>query len=601
MWQSRRFRSAALPLVFVVLFGNNRTGAQTGANVLVVVNDAVPAGATVAAKYTERRRVPAENVCHVNTTRDETVSRADYGPQIEQAIWQCIGRISGHDRVLYLVLMKGMPLRIAGTQGLDGTESSVDSELTLLYRRAAGRPMPVVGRIPNPYFAGDTAPATWAPFSHREHDMYLVTRLDGFTVNDALALVDRSMSAQRAGRFVLDERASPMENGNRWLREAGRRLGPDRVLLDESGAVVHDQTQVLGYSSWGTNDPAIRRRHFNLSFVPGALAAMFVSTDGRTFAEPPATWTPGEWNDPKTFFAGSPQSLTGDLIRDGVTGVAGHVGEPYLDATIRPDILFPAYARGMNLAEAFYLAMPYLSWQTIVVGDPLCAPFRDRMLPSDLLDPGIDSATEVPTFFASRRLSALPATIPAAARQSFIRADSRLQRGDETGARQALEHAVEADASFTAARIALAAVDERGRRFDEADAQYRAVLAYDSNEVFTLNNYAYSLAVRHGTPADALPLAQRAASLLPAPPMLDTLSWVLHLLSRDAEALKVVESGHLDASLSPDIRLHAIAILAGADQRQRARETLDRLLAASPSLRERADVRTLRDALAPVK
>ena len=45
-------------------------------------------------------------------------------------------------------------------------------------------------------------------------------------------------------------------------------------------------------------------------------------------------------------------------------------------------ILFPAYLSGMILAAAFYLTMPSLSWQNIVVGDPLCAPFR-RLLWGD--------------------------------------------------------------------------------------------------------------------------------------------------------------------------------------------------------------------------
>jgi hypothetical protein len=35
------------------------------------------------------------------------------------------------------------------------------------------------------------------------------------------------------------------------------------------------------------------------------------------------------------------------------------------------------------MAEAYYLAMPYLSWQTIIVGDPLCAPFLTSPLPQD--------------------------------------------------------------------------------------------------------------------------------------------------------------------------------------------------------------------------
>jgi hypothetical protein len=34
--------------------------------------------------------------------------------------------------------------------------------------------------------------------------------------------------------------------------------------------------------------------------------------------------------------------------------------------------VLPAYANGRNLAESFYLGIPGLSWQNIVIGDPLC-------------------------------------------------------------------------------------------------------------------------------------------------------------------------------------------------------------------------------------
>ena len=72
-------------------------------------------------------------------------------------------------------------------------------------------------------------------------------------------------------------------------------------------------------------------------------------------------------------FAGSPQTLTADYIHDGVTGASGHVYEPFLQFTPRPNILLPAYYHGRNLAESYYLAIPLLSWMNIVVGDPLCS------------------------------------------------------------------------------------------------------------------------------------------------------------------------------------------------------------------------------------
>ena len=100
----------------------------------------------------------------------------------------------------------------------------------------------------------------------------------------------------------------------------------------------------------------------------------FVSTDGRTFERPSARWTPGDsWSNPLRFFAGSPQALAADYILEGATGASGHVDEPYLTMTPRPDLLLPAYYKGRNLAESYYLAIPALSWQNIVLGDPLCS------------------------------------------------------------------------------------------------------------------------------------------------------------------------------------------------------------------------------------
>src|SRR5205823_7547716 len=204
------------------------------------------------------------------------------------------------------------------------------------------------------------------------------------TVADVQGLIDRASNAAQQGAIVLDDKASSGSETNVWLRSAAERvraaIGANRVIYDTTSTVLKDLKNVLGYYSWGSNDPAIRERHFNLGFVNGALAAMFVSTDARTLNAPPPDWRITGGEDATTQFAGSHQSLIGDFIRDGITGTAGNVAEPYLDASTRPNVLFPAYLAGANLAEAFYLAMPYLSWQTVVVGDPLCAPFRSTKL-----------------------------------------------------------------------------------------------------------------------------------------------------------------------------------------------------------------------------
>ena len=209
---------------------------------------------------------------------------------------------------------------------------------------------------------------------------------------------------------------------------------------------------MLGYYSWGSNDPSLTSRAPSIGNSHRARSpSLFVSTDARTFTEPPAEWKPGPWESKQTYYAGSPQSLTGDLIRAGVTGVAGYVNEPYLDTSIRPDILFPAYFAGFNLAEAFYLALPALSWQSVIIGDPLCAPFARTTVPAAELDPPMDKETELPSLFSARRIAGCRCKRRSCGSETVVKAEVRDARDDRAGARQALEEAVAKDDSLAAA------------------------------------------------------------------------------------------------------------------------------------------------------
>jgi len=150
-------------------------------------------------------------------------------------------------------------------------------------------------------------------------------------------------------------------------------LGNDSVQANRSGYRL-DETDVIGYASWGSNDANRRRRFLGFHWLPGAIMTEYVSTNGRTFARPPDHWTVGnDWKSPEALFDGSPQSLTADYLLEGATGASGHVYEPYLALTPRPEFVLPAYYNGRNLAESYYLGIRGLSWQNIVVGDPLCS------------------------------------------------------------------------------------------------------------------------------------------------------------------------------------------------------------------------------------
>jgi uncharacterized protein (TIGR03790 family) len=103
-----------------------------------------------------------------------------------------------------------------------------------------------------------------------------------------------------------------------------------------------------------------------------------VSTDARTFRQPPEAWRPGAWGNPLLYWSGSPQTLAADYLHAGATAATGHVFEPYLKFTPRPQILFSAYvAERRTLGESYYLSIPAVSWMNVLAGDPLCRLARE--------------------------------------------------------------------------------------------------------------------------------------------------------------------------------------------------------------------------------
>ena len=347
---------------------------------------------------------------------------------------------------------------------------------------------------------------------------------------------------------------------------------------------------LFGYYSWGSNDPMLLSQpELKLSFVPGALGGTFVSTDARTLQPPPENWRPG------TSFGGTSQSLIGNLIRQGITGVSGHVAEPYLTNAARPDILFPAYLRGFNLIEAFYLSIPSVSWQNVVIGDPLCAPFRQDPLPAEDLDPPVDSVTELPRFLSERRVAIVTKTAgdPEAAK-FFVRAERMLARNDREAARKAFEDAVRVSPKFTEANVRVAMLLEQGGDIEGAMARYRAILEIAPNNVVALNNLAYALAVHQKKPKEALPLARRALSLAPnSADIADTLGWTHHLLgdNMSAEALLIRAVGLPGTTVDPLV--HLAIVFEGNGKKTEARAALERAMKADANVKSRADVKPL--------
>ncbi len=326
---------------------------QRAMNVVVIATRRSPDSVSIAQYYAQKRRLPNTHIFTIDCVPQEEVALAEYRDTIERPVMNLLRERKLEESVDYLVLTKGIPLRIR-----EGG-FSVDSALMCSPLKRPFNNEPRESNL-NPYFGKNER------FSRRKYGFYLATRLDGYTMQHIRDLVDNSLNARRAnGVFVLD--VDPKRSGggyriiNDSIRAAARILRQRgfEVILDEDEAFVGAVRDIMGYYSWGSNDHKFNKLSYrSLRFRPGALVETAVSTSARTFR-----------------VTDTGQSLIADLIAQGATGVKGYVSEPYTAALCRAEVMFDLYTRGRNIAESLWAASPLILWKDLVVGDPLCAPF----------------------------------------------------------------------------------------------------------------------------------------------------------------------------------------------------------------------------------
>jgi hypothetical protein len=191
------------------------------------------------------------------------------------------------------------------------------------------------------------------------------------------------MAAERTGllgRAYIDI-ANRDNVGDPWLEDAARQvqaMGFDTSIDREPGtmpATVRIDAPVL-YFGWysGAADGPFLLPGFR--FAPGAIAVHIHSFSAATLRLSNGGWT-------------------GPFVARGVTATVGNVNEPYLQFTHPPHLLLRALARGATLVDAAYFALPALSWQAILIGDPLYRPFA---VP---LEKQLEKLTELPAGLAA--------------------------------------------------------------------------------------------------------------------------------------------------------------------------------------------------------
>jgi uncharacterized protein (TIGR03790 family) len=374
--------------------------ARTPDEVLLVSNANSPVSTAIANDYAQKRHI--QNVLSIQcqdsalNTENETITLSNYLTLIEHPVRDYL---AAHTNIDFIVLTKGIPIRITGSAMGSCDENSqvpvairghpsVDSTLAALdYASLPGTlKIDITGSGAVGYAYSNRYWNVTEPFSHAKFGGYLVTRLDGYTEADAKALVNQSLEAEAglaSGKVLFDvqpifglgdkrtqpapisgtviPRESPWSDYNADMRHAHDVLVargiPDE--LDLTPTFIGDRTNLLGYFSWGSNDARYSSEAYEtLFFAPGSIGDTAVSTSARTFLP-----TQGG------------QSLLEDLLAHGLTCGKGYVNEPLLQANASPTILMSRYTSGYTMAESFYSASRFVGWEDIVIGDPLCCPY----------------------------------------------------------------------------------------------------------------------------------------------------------------------------------------------------------------------------------
>lgn len=351
------------------------------ASVAILYNSASADSKALAEFYATARGIPADHLVGLDLPDSEEITRKDFNTRLRDRLireydrrdWWVRGRdpqgnlVPKSNRIRILVCIRGVPSRIPkeaapapakpGAAPMDqADEAAVDSELALLGIEG----LPLAGSLRNPYFKSEQA------FAEANLPMTLVGRIDAPTRAICERMIKDALETEATGLWgmtVLDlakkyegapEGDIALENIARAHRDLGLPVLVDRFPETfPSHFPLRDTAVYFGWYDWNLNGPFINPA---FRFKKGAIAVHLHSFSAAQLRDPAKNWS-------------------APLLARGAAVTLGNVYEPYLQMTHHFDIFQRRLLAGHCVVEAAYMAIPVLSWQNLVLGDPLYRPF----------------------------------------------------------------------------------------------------------------------------------------------------------------------------------------------------------------------------------
>lgn len=287
----------------------------------------------------------------------------------EQGLCWPSGPANGQYVMRAMVLMPDIPLRIREEVGLKGKHSgimpgnaaSVDSELMLL---GAEYPRDGFGR--NVFFRAN------APLETARPRVMAVCRIDAPSEEAVFRMMNDAVNTERTGLhgWVVVDQGGPYNEGDKWLEGVARLAthqhmplfyDTSKKTLADAFPLMRDTAVYFGWYANPPNGPFRQEAPADVKFAPGALACHLHSFSATNIK------SSGCW--------------VGALLQRGAAVTAGNVAEPMLGTCLHYDVFYERLLAGYTVAEAALMATPVVSWQGVILGDPLYRPYSRRTSP----------------------------------------------------------------------------------------------------------------------------------------------------------------------------------------------------------------------------
>jgi uncharacterized protein (TIGR03790 family) len=412
-----RGRYLLASLMAVVLFCNPCQALMPN-EILVLVNRNAESSVGLAKFYMEKRGIPEENMLQLWVTDKEECTREAYEKKIAGPVREYLEENRGEKFIRCILIMHGLPLKIA-PPALTGPEkeeledlrkqqqalrkraeefkkagkedsdllkeeqkgikerissvgrtkqgASLDSELALVFYKDYS----LEGWVPNPVFIGNRAKR----LKNMPRKVLMVSRLDGPSSETVRRMIDDSIEAEKNGLKGTSYFDARWKKPNEEKRKAGLKgyalydlsIHLSGEIVKKSGrtpVVINDKQEL--FQPGECPDAALYCGWYSLAryvdafdWMPGAVGYHIASGECTTLKRPKSrVWCKM-------------------MLEKGVAATIGPVAEPYVQAFPVPEMFFGLLVDGRwNLAECYALSNPFLSWQMVLIGDPLYSPFK---------------------------------------------------------------------------------------------------------------------------------------------------------------------------------------------------------------------------------